>query len=101
MIKFQTDTVNDYQILKFEIVEGVMEPCELNSIEIPELDQTKGVVISGRGPIWLYAFLTHALHPHPWLATYDPRLGGAVVIERHRKEAPEIGKIIKIQPLLR
>lgn len=37
----------------------------------------------GRGPIWLYGFLVHFYHPTVWVATYDPRLGGAVVVESH------------------
>ena len=96
MIKFVVHNHEDYQILKFEIPEEVMEPSELAHIKIPELDHSKGVIISGRGPIWLYAFLTHCLHPHPWLAIYDPRLNGAVVIERHSKKAPKVGNILMI-----
>jgi len=33
------------------------------------------VAISGRGPIWLYSFLTHVLHIAVALYVFDPRLG--------------------------
>lgn len=53
-----------------------------------------GVVISGRGPIWLYAALVHHYHPAAWVATFDPRLGGGVVVERHTHDSPALGEII-------
>ena len=63
--------------------------------EIPSDVGTKGVVLSGRAPIWVYAFLTHYYHPRPWVATYDPRLGGAVVVVSHTSEV-KVGEIIKM-----
>jgi len=41
------------------------------------------VVLSGRGPIWLYCFLTHFYHPTKFIAVYDPRIGGGVIVETH------------------
>jgi len=48
----------------------------------PKINSRKGLIISGRGPIWLYGFLIHYYHSTPFIAVYDPRLG-AVVIETH------------------
>ena len=55
----------------------------------------KGVVLSGRGPIWLYGFLIHFYHPTKFIATYDPRLEGAVVVESHGSKY-KVGDIIPI-----
>lgn len=60
------------------------------------IDTTGGVVISGRAPIWLYAYLTHELHPTAWVACYDPRLG-AVVVATHSLQVC-IGQVIPIHP---
>jgi CRISPR-associated protein Csx3 len=60
-----------------------IEPEFLRETEPPRVDGCKGLVLSGRGPIWLYGFLIHHYHPHPWIATYEPRYGIAVVVESH------------------
>lgn len=42
-----------------------------------------GIILSGRLPIWAMAAAAHAAHPAAWVATYDPRLGGGVVVQSH------------------
>jgi CRISPR-associated protein Csx3 len=76
---------------------GLLEPHSLNRTNLPEgLEMSKGLILSGRGPIWLYGYLVHLSHPFAWVGIYDPRLRGAVVIERHVKNTPELGEIIKL-----
>ena len=82
MLTFKTAETSNFTLVHFEI-EGILEPGELKNLKPPEVEATKGVVLSGRGPIWLYGFLVHHYHPTVWVATYDPRLGGAVVVESH------------------
>jgi len=72
-----------YTLVSFEIPGGVMTPDALANLHPPAVDSRKGVVLSGRGPVWLYAALVHHYHPTAWMATYDPRLGGAVVVQSH------------------
>ena len=55
----------------------------------------EGVVISGRGPVWLFAALTHEYHPRPFVATYDPRLGGGVVVESHTPDR-KVGEVVAL-----
>jgi CRISPR-associated protein Csx3 len=81
-----------YTLLEFTL-EDSLEPSQLQDIKIPEIDTTKGVIISGRGPIWLYAYLVHELHATAWVACNDPRLG-AVVVETHTKGV-SVGSVIK------
>ena len=76
---------------------GLLEPHSLKRTSLPEgLDMSKGLILSGRGPIWLYGYLVHLSHTFAWVGLYDPRLKGAVVIERHVKNSPELGEIIKL-----
>ena len=83
MITFNNITTKEkYQILEFDIDGGVCSPDELPELKLPALDNKKGLIISGRGPVWLYGFLVHQCHAFPWVATNDPRLG-AVVVESH------------------
>ena len=41
-----------------------------------------GVILSGRGPVWIFGGLVHHAHATPWVVTLDPLLG-AVVVESH------------------
>ncbi|KUH33938.1 hypothetical protein APY94_04200 [Thermococcus celericrescens] len=82
MLSFKTVDLEDFTLVHFE-TDGHVSPEELKSLKPPTVKGSRGVVLSGRGPIWLYAFLVHWYHPTLWVATYDPRLGGAVVVEVH------------------
>jgi len=80
-IKFRTREEEEYTIVEFELP-GPISPDALRKLDPPDVNPRKGVILSGRGPIWLYAFLAHHYHPVAWVATYDPRIG-AVVVESH------------------
>jgi len=55
-----------------------------------------GVILSGRGPVWLFGFLIHFYHPTLFVATYDPRIGGAIVVQSHSKKY-KAGDIIPLK----
>lgn len=85
-----------YQQLEIEILipDRVINPSDLIGLELPaSVDTSGGVVISGRAPIWLYAYFVHELHPTKWVACYDPRISGGVVVATHSNQAT-IGQII-------
>ncbi|MDH6055980.1 CRISPR-associated ring nuclease Crn3/Csx3 [Umezakia ovalisporum] len=89
-----------YQFLLISLTKSdrVIKPTDLRNLEFPSgIDISGGVVISGRAPIWLYAYLTHELHPNAWVACYDPRLSGAVVVATHAHFF-RIGDVIPIEP---
>ena len=92
-IKFKIEEGQNYSIVSFKI-NGALFPEDLSSIKPPDVDGSKGVILSGRGPVWLYSFLTHFYHPTKFVATYDPRIGGAVIVETHSPEY-HIGSILK------
>ncbi|AKB78436.1 CRISPR-associated protein, Csx3 family [Methanosarcina horonobensis HB-1 = JCM 15518] len=93
-VNFNTVEKDDYTLVLFEIPD-VLAPEDLSTIAPPEINGAKGVVLSGRGPIWLYCFLTHFYHPTKFVATYDPRLEGAVIVERHVAEY-KVGSILRL-----
>ncbi len=85
-----------YQQLDIEIltVDRVLIPDDMIGLEpLLSIDASRGVVMSGRAPIWLYAYLVHELHPTKWVACYDPRLSGGVVVATHSHQA-SIGQVI-------
>lgn len=83
-----------FTLVKFEFGNSV-SPEILKKINPPKVNPTKGVVLSGRAPIWLYCYLVHHYHPTKFIAAYDPRLGGAVIVESHSSQ-PEVGDIMKV-----
>jgi CRISPR-associated Csx3 family protein len=77
---------------------GLIEPRELPALlraveaHVPT-GGTEGVVLSGRLPVWAFAALVHLFHPRPWVATFDPRLGGGVVVMSHDPNGPAVGDV--------
>jgi len=82
------------QLLEFEIEGQLMEPEELASLAPPKVDPSRPVVVSGRGPQWLYQFLVHEYHFCRLLATFEPRLGKGVVVES--PSASEVGMAVDL-----
>lgn len=95
-ISFKVTERESYTIVHFEL-EGNITPEVLRDLKPPKVDGVKGVILSGRGPLWLYCGLTHYYHPTKFIATYDPRLNGGVVVESHTPEH-EQGDVIRMEP---
>ncbi len=53
------------------------------------------VVLSGRLPVWAFAALAHTFHPAAGVATFDPRLGGGVVVQTH-SPAYKVGDVVAL-----
>ena len=94
-VKFQTKEHEGFVLVEFELDSPVIKPEELREITPPAVPVGRGVVISGRGPIWLYGVLIHHFHPASWVAVFDPRLGGGVVVESHVPEV-QVGDVVKV-----
>ncbi|WP_072619166.1 CRISPR-associated ring nuclease Crn3/Csx3 [Spirulina major] len=87
-----------YQQLNIAIAGGIAEPQDLVGLRLPEgVNWSQGVILNGRAPIWVYAYLVHECHAAAWVACYDPRLGGAVVVESHRKGV-NVAQVIALTP---
>jgi CRISPR-associated protein Csx3 len=97
IMKFTTKEITGKHpatIVEFDL-DGEMATREmLATMAPPEINPRHGVIISGRGPVWLFAALVHHYHPSAWQAI-DPRLG-AVVVESHHTSAPDVGSIVEL-----
>jgi CRISPR-associated protein Csx3 len=92
-VKFTVNEEKEFTLISFEM-DDILSPEDLVTLTPPEVNGAKGVVLSGRGPIWLYCFLTHVYDPTKFIATYDPRLEGAVIVERYSADY-KVGSIMK------
>lgn len=79
-------------LITFEIEGGVIEVEEAFALSFPQVALSQGIILSGRGPIWLFARLVHHYHPALWVAVHDPRIG-YIVVQSHSKERKE-GEVI-------
>lgn len=96
-VKFKTDERKTFTLVEFEIEGGILARKDLKNIVPPEVDATKGVGISGRGPVWLFTFLTHYYHPTAFVGPFEPREQGIVVTQVHSENAGvEIGDLIPV-----
>jgi CRISPR-associated protein Csx3 len=93
-IEFKVDEKAELTIVHFDL-RGAITPEELKKLKPPKVKGTKGVVLSGRGPIWLYCYLMYCYHPTRFIATYDPRVGGAVIVESHSQNH-KVGEILEV-----
>jgi len=102
MINFKTFHTDYLSIVSFKF-ENEIIPSDLFSLTPPDPIANnfahKGVILSGRGRVWLFCFLTHFYHPTKFIATYDPRLQGAVVVESHGSKY-KVGDIIPVDASL-
>ncbi|MEO0151714.1 MAG: CRISPR-associated ring nuclease Crn3/Csx3 [candidate division WOR-3 bacterium] len=96
-IKFSVKKKDDFTLIEFELLRE-LEPSDLENIKPPdpvkEGFSSSAIILSGRGPIWLYGYLIHFYHPVRAIAIFDPRLDGAVVIETHSRNF-KVGEVIK------
>ncbi|MBW4669854.1 MAG: CRISPR-associated protein Csx3 [Cyanomargarita calcarea GSE-NOS-MK-12-04C] len=95
----QTDRGLTYQVLQVELTasDRLIEPQDLVDLQLPAgIDTAEGVVISGRAPVWLFAYLTSVLYPTAWVGCYDPRLGTVIVSTNSRQVS--VGQVISIHP---
>ena len=98
MIHWKKTLLEDWTLLEFQL-DGNIHPSSLADIRLPDdlSERTdKGLVFSGRGPVWLYAHLTHLAHMFSWCGTYEPRLRAAVVTSAHTNDGPSEGDLVPI-----
>ena len=80
------------------LTKGVLYPEEVTKLidQMPvEAGGTEGVILSGRMPVWAFSALVHHFHPRPFVATFDPRLAGGVVVASHM-EGVNVGDVVDV-----
>lgn len=96
MILFSTVSLSAYSatLITFDIQNDITTPEEAFCVELPKVPLDCGVILSGRGPIWLFARLVHHYHPARWIAVHDPRIG-YIVVQSHCAQRSE-GEILEV-----
>ncbi len=88
-IRFSIRREGNVAIIEFQLTRN-LTPEDLKSMDIPDPVSDKFshmiVVLSGKGPVWLYSYLTHLYHVVKVLAIFDPRIGKGIVTASHTPE---------------
>jgi CRISPR-associated protein Csx3 len=80
--------------LELALPESYLDYEEANDLALPSLPQGKGLVLSGKLPLWLWTALAVAYRDAPWLAVFQPMLGDrAVVIASQSAQIP-LGSLV-------
>jgi CRISPR-associated Csx3 family protein len=76
---------------------GRLDPAKLSSIVAPSVLRDRGLVIEGVRPSWLCASLMYGYRDHVrWIAIYEPRLKGGVVVMRTGDPDPNVGDVVPL-----
>jgi len=103
--KFSCDVSEHGDYLFIDVSIGsnsIMSPDELKDLlyvvekRVGARYYGKGVVISGRLPVWAHCALTHLFHASKFVAHFDPRFKGGVVVATH-DEGYKIGQIVPVK----
>lgn len=95
---FPIEGAPSVNVVAFSIEGGVLTPEELKQIDeslremADKVDTTKPVIVTGRGPHWLYGVILHNLHFLPEVAVWDPRIGGGVIV--HSSKESRLGMVM-------
>lgn len=91
-LSFSIKETEGFTFVEFEIVGGVFDVTDLDSVRGPAVNPRKGVVLSGRGPNWLTATLALGYHLTRWVATWQPGFGATVAMVHHNER--KLGEVI-------
>ncbi len=99
ILNWDTRYCDTHTVIEFTLVTDVIKPSALAEADLPAELETRrnlGLIISGRGPVWLYAHLVHRAHPFAWVAVFDPRLNAGVVVMNHIPDGPNVGSLVSV-----
>ncbi len=75
-----TDTPNSI-FVQFSIPGGYLDHRDATNLPVPQGDRTRGIIVGGKLPNWLYAALARTYRGHvAWIAIFQPQLNGSVVV---------------------
>ncbi len=84
-LHFRVTPQPDVSILSVTLRRPHIEYPDVHDLPVPALPRpTQGLILEGKIPHWLITALARTYAPYvPWLAVYQPQLGGAVVVSTH------------------
>ena len=84
-VQAQVAVRDEYVWVELRLPGGYLDYGEIEQVRLPCVPADKGVILSGKLPLWLWTAAARAYRLAPWLGIYQPQLGAqAVVVAAHR-----------------
>ncbi len=76
---------------------GYLDYAEIERVRLPRIPADKGVILSGKMPLWLWTATARAYRTAPWLGIYQPQLGHQAVVISTSKGRLRPGMLISCE----
>ncbi|MGQ9502718.1 MAG: CRISPR-associated protein Csx3 [Anaerolineae bacterium] len=91
-------TIRDqYVWIELTLPGGYLDYAEIERVCLPHVPADKGVILSGRLPLWLWTAAARAYRMAPWLGIYQPQLGAQAVVVATHKSRMRPGMLISCE----
>jgi CRISPR-associated protein Csx3 len=71
-----------------------LDYSQAQDLTLPPTPSGKGLVLSGKLPLWLWTALVRAYRHAPWLAVFQPPLGNQAVVIASQEMEPPTGGLV-------
>lgn len=92
-LRFKVTERSDAVIVEGALPDQYIDLSEIDHVVAPPTPPGQGVMLTGKLPYWLYTSLASTYRAAPWLAVYQPALGGYVVVHSDHSRYP-LGGIV-------
>jgi CRISPR-associated protein Csx3 len=83
-----------YERLELWLRDPYLDYTESERLVLPPLPLERGLVLSGQLPHWLFTALVRLYRQAPWLAIYQPPLGGKAVVVGSSSPGYPVGGVV-------
>jgi CRISPR-associated protein Csx3 len=84
----------DHARLEVALAESYLDYAEAEGLAVPPPPPGKGVVLSGKLPLWLWTALAVAYHDAAWMAVFQPMLGDRAVVIASQTAQIRVGSLV-------
>ncbi len=88
----------DHMRVEFALTRAYLDYDEAQGLIIPPPPQDRGLVLSGKLPLWLWTALALTYRDVPWLAVYQPQWGDRALVIRSHTAEPQLGTFVVSPP---
>jgi len=88
----------DHLRIEFAPSRAYLDYDEAQGLLVPPPPSDRGLVLSGRLPLWLWTALAIAYRGAPWLAVYHPSWRDRAMVVHSHRSWPRLGELVLSPP---
>ncbi|MDW8234501.1 MAG: CRISPR-associated protein Csx3, partial [Roseiflexaceae bacterium] len=96
-ISWKIETHSEYTRLEVQPGTPYLDYDEVNGAELPKLDLQRGIVLSGKIPLWLTVGACLTYRCHPWLAVVQAQQYDLGIIVTSKVKAYHPGSVVALR----